>query len=478
MRKVFLDDLPKWDKDSRYAGKIKWKGSVGRKVKFIYDDINGEIEILEYKNSYLKLKYLDEEITMYYSNLNHCNIGNLLGIKSTKYKFDVGTIIDDLSSGKLKILEQIRIERRSKKRNEKGYKYLCIVCGNIDYIFESHLNRKNGCNVCSKQKVLRGYNDLWTTHPSIACLLYDLEEGYYYSYGSDQRTDWKCPNCNNKIVDKRIADMVRVGVSCPRCSDGISYPEKVVYDLLFQMNVDFEYQKNFNWLKGKKYDFYISSLNCIIEVHGNQHFDENGFQTLNGLSLEDIQKNDEVKRIAAIENKINYIIIDASISDIDFIKNNIINSNLSKMISLSMVDWLKCHEFACNNSLVKTVCDMWNDGNKSTFDIAKNAKLFFTTVIRYLKRGAKIGWCNYSPDDGRKMGHKKATKINKEKKSKVVIRLTLDGSYIDEHPSTNEAARNLNIAQASISNACLGKQKTAYGFKWIYKEDYERLMLN
>ena len=45
LRKVFLDELP------RNKSRIDWCNSVGMKVKFVYDDIEGEIEILDKLNN-------------------------------------------------------------------------------------------------------------------------------------------------------------------------------------------------------------------------------------------------------------------------------------------------------------------------------------------------------------------------------------------------------------------------------------------
>ena len=42
MRKVFLDELPRWEKGGNKE-KINWSECPSQKVKFIYDDIDGEI---------------------------------------------------------------------------------------------------------------------------------------------------------------------------------------------------------------------------------------------------------------------------------------------------------------------------------------------------------------------------------------------------------------------------------------------------
>ena len=46
MRKIFTEDLPKW-KEGRNKGKINWEASIGLKIRFIYNEINGYLEILK-----------------------------------------------------------------------------------------------------------------------------------------------------------------------------------------------------------------------------------------------------------------------------------------------------------------------------------------------------------------------------------------------------------------------------------------------
>lgn len=50
MRKVFLENLPRWEKGEGKGkiGTINWSKSIGSKVRFVYEDIEGEVEIVGY----------------------------------------------------------------------------------------------------------------------------------------------------------------------------------------------------------------------------------------------------------------------------------------------------------------------------------------------------------------------------------------------------------------------------------------------
>lgn len=55
-----------------------------------------------------------------------------------------------------------------------------------------------------------------------------------------------------------------------------------------------------------------------------------------------------------------------------------------------------------------------------------------------------------------------------------MVRLALDGYYLSEYESIKDATEELGIHYACISEVCTGKQKTAGGYKWMYKEDYQK----
>ena len=77
---------------------------------------------------------------------------------------------------------------------------------------------------------------------------------------------------------------------------------------------------------------------------------------------------------------------------------------------------------------------------------------------------------NHTEETKRKMSEAKKGVFN-TKTSKPLLQLDKDtGEVIREWPSTTEVERQLGYSQANISKCCLGKRKSANGFKWIYKK--------
>lgn len=59
------------------------------------------------------------------------------------------------------------------------------------------------------------------------------------------------------------------------------------------------------------------------------------------------------------------------------------------------------------------------------------------------------------------------------KRCKPIIQYDLEGNFIKEWNKISEALNFLNKHKndSSITACCKGKQLTAYGYKWKYKED-------
>jgi hypothetical protein len=255
--------------------------------------------------------------------------------------------------------------------------------------------RTNGrnCPYCAGYRV-NHTNCLWNTRPDIAKLFTDSNLGYSVTIGCHDKADFTCPDCGN-IDEKIISNITKRGYTCSRCSDGISYPEKLIMSLLEQLNVDYQKQKTFKWSNRKIYDFFIPTLNVIIETHGEQHY-ERGFGYRGGRSVEEEQENDKLKEKLARENGIyQYIVLDCRKSDLEYIKTSVINSGLFGILNLNKVNWMIAHEFACNSSMIKIACDLWNEGIKSTSEIGKTLKISKRAAWVYLKQGSILGWCDY-----------------------------------------------------------------------------------
>ena len=58
---------------------------------------------------------------------------------------------------------------------------------------------------------------------------------------------------------------------------------------------------------------------------------------------------------------------------------------------------------------------------------------------------------------------------NRKDQSKSVLQYDLQDNFVKEYASTHQVEREKGFSQSYIAKCCKGKQKTAYGFKWKYK---------
>jgi very-short-patch-repair endonuclease len=461
MRKVFLEDLP------RKGKLINWKESVGYKIKFVYEDVEGELEIADYIYPNLYLNY--EDVNRYKtttSTFKQAQIGKLLKKITSNFRINIGTHFKD-NKRDIIIIDNIY-------NNRKCYKYKCNICNNEDIRTEYELLKGYGCNVCCSpsKKVLKGYNDIATTHPYLIDFLYDKDDAYLFTYNSTKLVKVKCPFCNNikEITMEKL--YANSGVACA-CGDKISYPNKFMYKLLQQLNIDFQTEYSPNWIKPKRYDFYFDHKNnkYIIEMDGAFHTKDND---LSGQTKERSKEIDCYKDTQANKNNIKVIRINSEKSNMEFLKNNIYGSYLSSIFDLSQVDWLKCHEFSLSN-MIKTICKMWNNEIEDYTRIEKETKLNKQTIRKYLKQGSKLGWCKYdSLEFSRKIqvanGKKNGSIIHKEGLKKVMC---IENGIIFE--SSREVVElsnkifGISMSRCSICEACNGKRNGKYkGYHWKY----------
>ena len=127
------------------------------------------------------------------------------------------------------------------------------------------------------------------------------------------------------------------------------------------------------------------------------------------ISLEETVYRDKMKNVLAKENGYKLIRIDCEYpSDIEkrfkIVKNNILDSELSKIFDFSNVDFDNIDKFCLNDSYVTDVAKLWNKG-LSPKQIETEMKLSSVTVGRYLKICKRLDLCDYSPEKSKIRGN-------------------------------------------------------------------------
>lgn len=460
-----------------------WKESIGRRIEFIYNNIKGVFEIVDYKpvKQQLILKYEDKILwdkPIRTGDFCKCKIGGILSVYTKNFKKNIYEQIKDDKRDLIIIDREYRRvykKKGNKYENQKWYKYRCNKCNNEDWVIEHSLCTQNtGCNICNATapKAKLGINTIWDTDRWMVDLGMSERDAQTHTKACNDKILVKCPNCK-KDKSCKISDIYsNKSIGCT-CGDGFSYPEKFITSMLTQLNIKFDNQLSkdiASWCKEYKYDFYMQKYNTIIEAHGLQHYEESN----RGRTLAEEQENDEIKKKLALNNGIqNYVVLDCRYSDLDYIKNSILNSELAKLLDLSTVDWLKCEEFALKN-IVKEVCNYWNNKEKeeTTQTIAENNPWGIKskeTICRYLKKGVTLGWTNYNPKEEMIKSAVKVSKITSKQ-----VEIFKDGISLGVFESCAELSRQskelfgVKLSQGNISSVCIGKRSHHKGFIFKY----------
>ena len=479
-KKADLNNLP------RKGKLIQWGESINQIVRCEYEGEIYYLKIVGYdKDSQkLKIEYNGEVYNLLTSSLTSCSIGNI--VKNKGFIYNVGDCIKD-EKRNLTILRQFYITRKFKSKKEgvyyysdiKNYEVKCNKCNQTTIKDEHSLKSGRGCFICSPYKKIPtlNVNTIWDTDRWMVDLGVSEEDAKSNTHGTHKKIEVTCPDCGRKSVKGINKIYEHRSISC-KCGGKTSYPEKFMISVLEQLNVKMEYQltnKNFDWCDNYRYDFYIPSLNMIIETHGEQHYKEcPNFK----MTLAETQENDKEKESLALANNIDkYIVIDCRESSLEWIKNSILDSELSTIFDLSNINWLKCDEFALKN-LVKEICSHWNNrpNEMTTKEFAEiyGHGLCRATIIRYLKDGDKHGWCNYDPKEemrksGARNGKDSGMKVSVFKDN-ILLQVFTSLTDLDKQ---SEEVFGVRLERHSISNA-IKKNKPYKGFTFKYATETEQ----
>lgn len=438
-----------------YKG-IKWDNNIGEIVKVKYLDCAFDLKILKHEKEMLTVlcSFDNKEYFIKTNSLLSCCFGKIVGYRQ-KFVFNIGEKIKYLKIIDRKIIDNKKFYVVLDERKEKIYNKL-----------EENLKALKKRKVCKRKKTNK--NPISKTHPELIKYFVNKEDAENYTFGSREKVKIKCPNCGyEKEID--IYTFVTYGLRCNKCSDFYSFPNKIMTSFLDYLNIEFKNEKKFYWSNNKIYDFYIENIkgnSLIIECHGGQHFSEKGFNLIGGRTLEEEQENDKIKRELALNNGIkHYIELDCRKSEMEWIKNSIMNSELPRLLDFKEddIDWIKI-EKQCLKSYVVKACELWNSGIHDTKKIANKIHRSPASVCTYLKRGALLNICDYT----------KEKSLRKDDKAKDVYVYDLNLNFINKFPSCrilqekSEELFGTKLISQCIIRVCLGQRKQYKGYIFSY----------
>lgn len=338
---------------------------------------------------------------------------------------------------------------------------ILVQCKNDHHIWKATPNsllRGSTCPVCANKIIgdAPDYkNSIWaSTHREYFSQFLSEEQMKSYTPHSCKKVYAICPDCGNRkyIV---IEQLLNQGLGCI-CGDGQSYPNKFVYNVLRQLNINVKPEYTPLWNEKVRYDDYLLDYNIIIENHGLQHYQEASSFTRH--TLFDEQRNDNLKQQLALEHGVQYyVVLDCRESSAEWLKQSIMRSVLPQLLDFREEDinWQQADEYAICN-LVKVSAELFNEG-KTVTDIANELQVAKPTVARWLKRAKQFGWCQYTP----------------KSITRAVYCIELNESF----PSIAAASRELHIWATSIINCLKGRwqhtisSSTKEKLHWLYVED-------
>ena len=424
--------------------------------------------------------------------------------RKPNYHYNIGDIIKDEKRDLTIIDRKFELKKRKDGFTEikKYYKYKCNKCGfdcgehytlgkelkNEFWAIEYKLECGHGCNCCCKPQriIVPNINSFNATSPHLVKYLVNKEEGYKVSKYSRDEAYVKCDICGKEKTTTYMNMSANDTIGCT-CGDGYSYPEKFTMSLLEQLGVKYIPQlskKQFKWIENYRYDFYfkLNEEMYIIEVHGKQHpntkyHDKKAFKDKK-KTAEQERINDLNKCNLAIKNGIkpnNYIVIDCSSSDKDFIANNFINSYMSKIFDLSIIDWIKCDiDGQCN--LMKKSCDLFNEG-KNTDEIVSILNISKTSICNYLNKGTELNLCDFN---GKKEHKRRCGEFAKNRIKPIKALDYSTGEFIGIYKNIKECIEvfqeqfNIKLSDTVIYGVIKGKYKynRGYTFEYVTKDEY------
>lgn len=164
----------------------------------------------------------------------------------------------------------------------------CPKHGEFKVSSYKHLHNKQGCPECSIEKLRKNLGktkEIFITQSNAV-------HSNKYDYSKVEYINDRTPVC---IICPKHGEFWQIPSNhihkthprgCPECKQ--SYPEQLIANYLKNNNIEYVYEKKFDWLKKQTIDFFLPMYNIGIEYQGEQHFKPVNFK--GKLSSEEMDK--------------------------------------------------------------------------------------------------------------------------------------------------------------------------------------------
>lgn len=152
--------------------------------------------------------------------------------------------------------------------SDKKVWWICKTCGHEWFATIFDRAKGRGCRLCSYNRVVKGVNDLATTHPNLAAQWHPTKNGNLKPTdvvkGSEKNVWWLCPDCGHEW--QATITGRRNGLYCPHCNQtSTSYPEMALFYYISLIYSEAIHRYKINNIE---FDIFIPSLNLAIEYDG------------------------------------------------------------------------------------------------------------------------------------------------------------------------------------------------------------------
>lgn len=207
-----------------------------------------------------------------------------------------------------KIVDFILLDYNNIHNCDSIFTVRCIHCGSIIKTNCDRFFRRNcGCMTCkaggsrwTRERVENEFK-LIPDNKYYELVSYDNIHNYY------SKVTIKCLKCGS-IWNVTCGNFFKQNKRCGFCSESIG--ERKIREYLDSNKIKYIREKRFNDCRNINvlpFDFYVLDYNLLIEFQGEQHFYIDRMFSRTGVSLENLQKRDQIKRKYALDNGYNFL---------------------------------------------------------------------------------------------------------------------------------------------------------------------------